>query len=83
MLCKLQNSPHSNNNKIIIEREMVTYLGERNKWFRNLVGLSSYVQVLLSPAPKAKWENYVILVAEQKHKTHFQITGPNVVRSFW
>ena len=117
MLCKLQNSPRSNNNKIIVESEMVTYLGERNKWFRNLAQLSFHVQVL-SPAPKAKWENYVILAAaaaaaanslqscptlcdpidgsppgspipgilqaeQKKHKTHFQITGPNVVRSFW
>ena len=62
---------------------MVTYLGDRNKWFRNLAGLSSFVQVL-SQAPKVKWENYVMLATEQnKHKTHFQITDPNVVRSFW
>ena len=52
---------------------MVTYLGDRNKWFRNLAGLSSFVQVL-SQAPKVKWENYVILAAEQKrHKTHFRL----------
>ena len=38
-----------------MERDIIAYLGERNKWYRNPAGFRSYVQVL-TLAAKAKWE---------------------------
>lgn len=88
MLQKLESTPQSSSSKIMTDRELIAYLGERCKWLRNLAGLIDWLidnnAQVLRLAAKARWEKsqlYNPVVDQRKQKTHFQIAGPNIVRS--